>query len=316
MYLRALAIGASTFVPGIPRLLAKKGTGSTASAIYCYEVWLKHLVLLWAHGMRTIPRTLAELGPGDTLGVGLAALLCGVDHYYGLDAVKYSNPQANLAIFDDLLALLRKRSPRTKRGWPDYDAYLDERLFPGHILTDELLERSLAPERIKRIRDSIAEPDRTGSGDITVRYVAPWSHDADITERSVDLIVSHAVLQSVLELDATYAALYSWLKPGGWMSHQIDFTSFRTAREWNGHWAYSERVWNLIVGRRPYLINREPHSTHLRLLTKHGFTIACDLQHYSNEPGIPRARLSARWKHIDEADFTCSGAFIQARKAQ
>lgn len=314
MYLRPFALGASTFIPGISKLLAKKGTGSTASASYCYEVWLKHLVLLWAHGMRAIPHTLAELGPGDSLGVGLAAMLCGVDHYYGLDVVNYSNSESNLAILDELIALLRERTPRTNKGWPDYDQYLDERLFPGHILTDELLQASLAPRRIERIREVLANPARTGSHHLTVRYMVPWCDHTVIEKQRVDLILSHAVLQSVLDLDSTYATLYSWLKPGGLMSHQIDFTSFRTSRAWNGHWAYSEAVWKLIVGRRPYLINREPHSTHIRLMTKQGFTIVCDLQNYSNERGITRPLLSSRWKHIAEDDFTCSGAFIQARR--
>ena len=61
MYWRPLAIGLSSFVPGGERLLARKGTGGTSSARYCYEVWLKHLVLLQAHGMRALPRSVAEL---------------------------------------------------------------------------------------------------------------------------------------------------------------------------------------------------------------------------------------------------------------
>src|SRR3954471_22067499 len=105
MYLRPFVIGAATFIPGIRQLLTRKGTGSTSSARYCYEVWFKHLVLLWAHGMRSIPQSLAELGPGNSLGVGLAAMLCGVDRYVALDVVNYSNPRVNLAVFDELVDL-------------------------------------------------------------------------------------------------------------------------------------------------------------------------------------------------------------------
>ena len=315
MYLRPFAIGASTVIPGISHLLTRKGTGSTASAAYCYEVWLKHLTLLWANGMRTIPNALAELGPGDSLGVGLAAMLCGVDHYYGLDAVPYSSTKSSLAVFEELIALVRERTPRARMGWPDYDAHLDQRLFPSHILTDERLERSLAPDRIRCIRERLRAMSAQHSGGLSIQYKAPWMGEAAIERESVDVIISHAVLQSVLDLDATYAALCAWLKPGGFMSHQIDFTSFRTSREWNGHWAYPDPVWKLIVGKRPYLINREPHSTHLRLMTEQGLTLVCDLQNYAAAPAMNRSHLAARWKNMSEDDFACSGAFMQARKS-
>jgi hypothetical protein len=315
MYLRALSIGAATYLPGVPRLLARRGTGGTDSARYCYDVWIKHLVLLWANGMRSIPGALAELGPGDSLGVGLAAMLCGVDHYYGLDVARHSSVSTNLEIFDDLVALLKARTPRPSKGWPDYDAYLDQRLFPSHILTEEVLAHSLAPNRLDRIRDAIVGRNDSHPRDVRIMYYAPWSDGAMIEKATVDVVISHAVLQSVEHLEDTYAALASWLKPDGLISHQIDFTCFRTSAHWNGHWSYSEPSWKMIMGKRPFLINREPHSTHVRLMEKYGFTVVCDLQRYSNAvEGVQRKDLAARWKHISEDDLACCGAFIQARK--
>ena len=315
MYLRPIALGAATYIPGLAQLLARKGTGGTNSAIYCYEVWLKHLVLLCAGGMRAIPATLAELGPGDSLGVGLAAVLSGTSRYYGLDVVEHSSTSANLAMLEELLELFRARAPRSKKGWPDYDEYLDARLFPSHILTDELLERTLARERVEHIRHALAHPESLGTPKIEIRYRAPWAHARVIEPKSVDVIISHAVLQSVVDLDATYAGLYAWLKPGGLMSHQIDFTCFRTSRQWNGHWAYSEAFWKLILGRRSYLINREPHSTHVRLMKAHGFELLRDLQNYDDRGGgIARSQLAQRWQQLGEDDFACSGALIQARR--
>jgi len=72
--------GLLTLVPGISGILPKPGTGGTNSALYCYEVWLKHLTMLWENGMRFLPNTLAELGPGDSLGVGPAAMLSGINN--------------------------------------------------------------------------------------------------------------------------------------------------------------------------------------------------------------------------------------------
>jgi hypothetical protein len=77
---------------------------------------------------------------------------------------------------------------------------------------------------------------------------------------------SQAVLEHVDELASTYQELYRWLKPGGFMSHEIDFRCHRTARKWNGHWAYSDSAWKLIRGVWPYLLSRQPHSTHIELL--------------------------------------------------
>ena len=57
----------------------------------------------------SIPNSVAELGPGDSLGIGLAALLCGANNYYGLDAVPYCNDERNLKVFEELVGLFTQR---------------------------------------------------------------------------------------------------------------------------------------------------------------------------------------------------------------
>jgi hypothetical protein len=52
----------------------------------------------------------------------------------------------------------------------------------------------------------------------------------------VDLIVSQAVLEHVDDLENTYDAFAQWLRPGGRMSHEIDFHSRGLTMPWNGHW--------------------------------------------------------------------------------
>jgi hypothetical protein len=75
--------------------------------------------------MRSMPQTLAEPGPGDSLGVGLAALLSGISNYYALDIVRFSSPERNSKVFEELVSLFKARAARQSKGWPDYDAYLD-----------------------------------------------------------------------------------------------------------------------------------------------------------------------------------------------
>ena len=97
------------------------------------------------------------------------------------------------------------------------------------------------------------------------------------------------------------------------MSHQIDFRSHGLTPVWNGYRACSEFVWKLACGKRPYLINREPVSTHIALMEEAGFEVICELKKYRDD-GIKRAQLSNRWRDISDDDLNCVQAFIQARK--
>src|SRR6266436_1634445 len=88
--------------------------------------------------MRSMPQTLAELGPGDSLGVGLAAFLSGVSTTTRRTS-SASPVLRNLKVFEELVSLFKARAARPSKGWPDYDAYLDVGLFPHRILPDEIL---------------------------------------------------------------------------------------------------------------------------------------------------------------------------------
>ena len=307
--------GALTLVPGIERFAPKIGigTGGTNSAAYCHGVWLKHLVMLWENGMRRMPTTMAELGPGDSLGIGLAAMLSGVDEVIALDVVQHFDPAFNLAIFDELVERFHTRQPRWRQGWPDIDPHLDGNLFPAHILTEERLQASLAPERVAAIRRAVEGKPRPGDR-VTLRSVVPWDDTRVMEEASVDLILSHSVLEHVVDLDKTYGAIRAWLRPGGWMSHQIDFKSHGLAGEWNGYRGYPEALWRLVLGNRPFLLNRQPWSTHARLLAENGFELVCVLRQHIADRGLKRGQLALRWRQLSDDDLTCSGAFVQARR--
>ena len=305
--LKPVAKGLATMVPGLHRLLAGSGGGSTDSADYCYGVWLKHMTFLWHSGTRGMPSSVAELGPGESLGVGIAALLSGVSRVYGLDAVAYGSTEKNLRMLDEMVERFARRAPRPTRGWPDFDAYLDSNLFPSHILTDEVLQRTLAPRRIAAIRDAIAHPDK--DGDLVVKYIVPWTAENALASSSVDLIYSHSVLEHVVDVPLTLRCCFAWLRPGGRMSHQIDFTSHGITKAWNGHWQYPEWLWRIIVGGRPYLINRLPASAQARMLEATGFRIELDLR-ARRQDGI-RTSFGAG---VPQEDVTCSSMFVQALK--
>ena len=306
-------LGLAARVPGLNHRVVNRGTGGTDRASYCYGVWLKHLALLGERGVGTVPRTVGELGPGDSVGVGLAALLSGADTYLALDVKAYASEARNLEVFDELVELFARRAPRPTRGWPDFDHLLDERLFAGGMLSEERLSRSLAAPRLSAIREALAD-GRSRDGSITLGYRAPWDRIDDVAKGSVELILSHSVMEHVADLDECYGACAAWLSPGGWMSHQIDFQSHGLASKWNGCWAYaSDAYWELIAGRRDCKINRAPFSAHVGAMRAHGFEIECALQRHRSD-GIARAELAPRWRELSDDDLACAGAFVQARK--
>jgi hypothetical protein len=303
--------GLLTYLPVISDRLPSHTGGHTDSARYCYGVWMKHLTLLHAHGYRAIPQTIAELGPGESLGVGLCALLSGSDHYVGLDVIAHSNPKRNQPVLNDLIKLFQERAPNADKGWPEFSSYLDERLFPSHILSEAVLHQSLNPMRIEAIRRAVLDPSPQAA--ITAEYKAPWFDPRVIEEGSVDLVISQSVLEHVVDLAGTYQALYRWVKPGGWMSHQIDFKSHGLSTRWNGYRTCSDRLWEITLGRRPFMINRHPASVHLRLLQEAGFRLVSH-QKFMRQDGIRREELAPRWTDLSNEDLNCSGMYVIATK--
>jgi predicted SAM-dependent methyltransferase len=308
--LKPLAAGIASFIPGMDKVVSK-GTGGTDSARYCYSVWLRHLKMAAGHGLQNIPNTVAELGPGDSLGIGIAALLSGVQKYLAFDIVEHANISRNMKVFEELVELFRNRQDIPgKEEFPLVKPYMDSYEFPSGILPDNWLNQSLSEHRIETIRKSILDPTNECS---LISYRAPWSDQGVVVRESVDMIYSQAVLEHIDDLQSTYESMYLWLKPEGFMSHQIDFKSHGTSTEWNGHWTYSEFVWKLIRGKRPYLLNRAPYSVHARLHEAEGFDIVFEKK-VKSESNINRERLASQFKTLSDDDFTTSGAYILSIK--
>ena len=304
--------GALTWIPGVQRAFYDRtAAGGTAEARYCYGVWIKHLSLLWQAGMRTIPVAVAELGPGKSLGTGLAALLSGAERYSALDLVRHASVATTAPLVEPMAELFRQRAPCPSRGFPDYNGVLDARLFPSRILTDAHLARSLAAPRLAEVADAVRRLD-SKEQHARLRY-GTWSNGDVASAAEAELVFSHVVLSVVEDQEAFYERCALWLKPGAWMSHHIDFTSVGITNEWNGHLQYSDAVWRIIVGQRPFFANRERLSRHLALMDKYGFEVI-SVQRMSGEGGIERSRLAPRWRDMSEDDFTCAHAFIVARK--
>ncbi len=316
---RRLLFNAATFIPGVAKLPPVRrvferhslGTKGTDQARYCYSVWLRHLSCAAANGLDTDPRSVAELGPGDSIGIGIAAVLTGVERYYAFDVVAHANTPRNLEIFDGLVELFRARADIPDASeYPRVGPKLDDYRFPDQLLSRERLRAALDPARLARVRASIAHTD---ASDSMMQYRAPWSTQGAVQRNALDMVFSQAVLEHVDDLPDVYRAMHAWLKPGGYMSHQIDLKCHNSAREWNGHWTYSDLMWKLVRGKDVWLINRLPYSAHVKYMNASGFRIVSE-QLVSEESRITRSQLAPRFRFIPDRDLSTCDAFVQAVK--
>jgi len=309
MGLRLILGGVKSYVPWISDF---RGTGGSTSAAYCYSVWLRHLILAHRHGLPTTPSTVVELGPGDSIGVGLAAMLCGAERYRALDVVQHSNPIRNAAMLEELIGLFDRRADVPgDDAFPTLHPRLDDYAFPAQLLTESRLRAGLEPGRLETLREAVRRADDSSDLSAPIRYICPWTDASNVERDSADLVLSHVALEEIEGLPEVFQAMRGWLKPGGVMSHHIDFSSAEKTGEWNAHWVYSDLAWRLVRGNRPSYVNRAPLSTYLKLFREYGFDIVA-VTPLRDATGVPRPRLARRFRDLDVADMTTSAAHILA----
>ena len=302
--------GLKSYLPmGIGRY---RGTGGSTSGRYCYSVWLRHLEWIGRAVGGFAPRRVVEVGPGDSIGVGLAALLSGADEYTGLDVVAHASPETNARVLEDLLVLFRERAPIPGDDeFPRLVPRLVDPAFPAARLDGAVLDARVAGPYAHRLRAIVREPGSSGG---PVRYHCPWTRDS-VAAGTADLVISHVALQDMDSapsgdaLETAVAAMAGWLAPGGVMSHQIDF-SCPGGSPWNHHWRYGDAAWRLIRGRRPYYVNRAALSDYLALFERAGCRVAG--VEPVRAPGLGRDRVAKRFRGRTDEDFETAAALIVA----
>ena len=127
--------GMLTYVPVLNAWRKHHATsGGTDSSRYCYSVWLRHLTTLYRYGFKISGARVGELGPGDSIGIGLAALLSGATRYVGLDIVPFSAKADLETIFEELVQLYSRREPIPDHNeFPRVRPRLESYEFPNHL---------------------------------------------------------------------------------------------------------------------------------------------------------------------------------------
>jgi hypothetical protein len=288
--------------------------GGSASARYCYTVWLRHLAVLRDHGVRPPAGVVVEFGPGDSQGVGLAALLSGATHTIGVDIAAFATPDANRTVFEGLVRLFREGAQAP--GDDEFPFVRPRPSFlprPSDVVDAAALAAALAGERLAAIETAMggARSDPTSP----VRYVWPWDR-ATVKPGTADLVVSQAALEYLPYedgddgVDRAFAAMRAWLRPGGIMSHQIDLSS-PFGPEWNAHWALGDTMWKIVRGRRT-IENRAPQSAYVAACARNGFEVLAVCPTPA-PPGVPASRLAPRFAALPAEDYRARGTHLVAR---
>ncbi len=305
------------FLRGIASYLLPKyffyrpGSGGTFSSEYCYSVWHRHLNYLIGNGLFNSVneiKKIAEIGPGDSLGIGICGLYSGANKYYAFDVIEHANFAKNSSMNEELrdYFINNEDIPNTHRQ--RFTApVLSNYNFPKEILnfkSDDYKEKFLEIEKaLKNDQNKLVE----------IQYIVPWMNSKRIDLQGIDLIFSQAVMEHVSDIEYAYKEMYKWLRKGGVISHQIDFETHEMTRDWNGHWFIGEKLWALLARGRKYPMNRLPLSSHIKMIENAGFKIKFILP-MLKENTHKNVFPSIKGVSFNDQDLITSGALIQAVK--
>lgn len=297
----------------LPKKLFKRpGSGGTFSSEYCYSVWLRHLVQLKNAGLInkvTEIKNVAEIGPGDSLGIGLAAMYTGAENYFAFDVIKHANVDNNRFINDALLQLFqhKKEIPHGTHQFRSTKPALDDYKFPDGILN---YPANYYQQRHDLIKNNL---DNFENSSCKISYVVPWMGQIQKNVKDIDLIISQAVMEHVDDIEFAYAEMYRWLKKGGILSHQVDFRAHEMTEQWDGHFYIKPGMWNILAHGRKYPMNRLPMSAHMEAIKKVGFTIK-NIVPVKNTNNFPSLKPEVPGVNFNNDDLITSSSLIQAIK--
>ena len=281
MFIKKFVRGCISYIPVLKSIIPSKGMGGTNDAAYCHSIYTKHKGMLIDNGCAFPFESICEIGHGDTIGVGLCALVDGARSYCALDAIAHSSINKNLSVFNDIVKFYESRHKTIR------ECILDE-----------------IEQNIKGINTQKAK----------IKYCAPWWNNEILDDDSLDVIISTAVMEHILSLKEFYVNTYNWLKPGGFCSHIIDYSAHEFSDNWCEHWYYSDMLWSILMHGRMYPINRKPHSYHIDCIEKAGFSIQEVLPSYHHKAAVKKKISNRIVDFFTDSDLKIKSAIIVARK--
>lgn len=273
---KKIARSAVSYMPIFKHVLKKTGT-SPVQGVYYSDIYSSHKKKLSEYGFVFPSKIIAEIGPGDSFGVGMCAILDGFEKYYALDVISHTNISKNLKVLDDIKANYTNKE-----------------------------------EIIKILQYDINNPNHLESH---IQSHVSWFKKELIIKNSVNLIISNAVLEHIINVSDAYQAMFEWLQPGGYCSHVIDYGAHEFSNTWYKHLYYHDFLWKFLMHGRMYPINRLPHSFHLKEIEKAGFQIIYQSINNNSKADIKKINKNIKSLFNDD-DLGISSAFIIAKKPE
>jgi SAM-dependent methyltransferase len=305
---KQIFLGLISYIPLLHKNLAKIKsfkTGGTNNADYCISVFFKHAFLNNNDSLSMIDKDICEVGPGDSIGVGICALIFGAKSYTAFDSYKFMDNALNIDVFNKITQSLLQRNFQKS-------VELIKSINPKILtINDNLIIRLLSNSeinneaRINYIKWSIENINQVDS--CLHYFVGDW--DQLPTSKYFDVIICQSVFEYFQNMSVSLKALKNFLKPNGIISTQIDYRGLQFSDEWYSHWGYPDYIWNLIKGKRPMVVNRLRHSQYLDIFSDHKlkieklFEVKAENKHIRNLSFYKEKNISLR-------DLKTSGAYF------
>jgi len=258
--------GAATYLPAYSiyeRYHSRRSFHSGRNARFCYSLWLRNLVFLAQNNVVSRIASMAELGTGGSLGIGICALFTNADSYCALEVEDTFDCELNIKLVEELYDLFRNNT-----SIPDDDEFPQINLkvhayhFPKELLIKLGFNKKLIKERLFELSAAIRSLQNTPHNSI-ISIQNSWVDTLNSRKECFNYIFSRAVMEHVSSPKAIYHKLSQLLVKNGLMFHDIEFHSHNITGNWDGHYHVPNCQWAIVFGKRKYFLNRCYPADHL-----------------------------------------------------
>lgn len=252
--IKSIFKGLLTFTPGYIFILNKKRRtrkNSCSISQFCYSLWCSFQSVIDEREKFII----GEIGPAGSCGLGIIAVLLGAKEYHFIDIESNYILDRNLELFDKIVELFRIQADCIK--WDSIN------LPHKNKYSDINYTKAIDDYNIFRVRKELERFLRNEKSKLFFKH--DWK---DVQSNYFDVIISRAVMEHVNNPKMIYPEIFRGLKKNGLMIHDIELHSHALSKKIDGHLHLNKFIWKLIVGKRPYLLNRLESSQHLDIIKK------------------------------------------------